>query len=184
MPQTVWGNVREFHIVWRVVTLPVMQLADTPRLSHTWPSPHSPRYVNCYSVSILLRVGGWVCLNTQYVSHLLSVVCSVVYPCFHLCECRLPPAEQRGYTSVFNALYRITSEEGVLTLWRVRVFPLTNIGLDSWIVSWYGKSEQWWWTPMQSTWCNSCRAVRLIGDVRNGSYRKCLSAAEKKCHLT
>ena len=32
---------------------------------------------------------------------------------------RLPPAERRGYTSVFNALYRITSEEGLLTLWRV-----------------------------------------------------------------
>lgn len=31
---------------------------------------------------------------------------------------RLPPAERRGYTSVFNALYRITKEEGVLTLWR------------------------------------------------------------------
>ena len=32
---------------------------------------------------------------------------------------RLPPAERRGYSSVFNALYRITKEEGVLTLWRV-----------------------------------------------------------------
>jgi len=31
---------------------------------------------------------------------------------------RLPLAEQRGYTNVFNALGRITSEEGVLTLWR------------------------------------------------------------------
>lgn len=31
---------------------------------------------------------------------------------------RLPPAERRGYTNVFNALYRITTEEGVLTLWR------------------------------------------------------------------
>jgi solute carrier family 25 oxoglutarate transporter 11 len=31
---------------------------------------------------------------------------------------RLPPAERRGYKNVFNALYRITSEEGVLTLWR------------------------------------------------------------------
>lgn len=31
---------------------------------------------------------------------------------------RLPPAERRGYSSVFNALYRITTEEGVLTLWR------------------------------------------------------------------
>lgn len=31
---------------------------------------------------------------------------------------RLPVAERRGYTNVFNALGRITSEEGVLTLWR------------------------------------------------------------------
>jgi len=31
---------------------------------------------------------------------------------------RLPMAERRNYTNVFNALYRITREEGVLTLWR------------------------------------------------------------------
>ncbi|XP_030835213.1 mitochondrial 2-oxoglutarate/malate carrier protein [Strongylocentrotus purpuratus] len=31
---------------------------------------------------------------------------------------RLPVAERRGYTSVFNALARITREEGLLTLWR------------------------------------------------------------------
>lgn len=31
---------------------------------------------------------------------------------------RLPPAERRGYKNVFNALYRITTEEGILTLWR------------------------------------------------------------------
>lgn len=31
---------------------------------------------------------------------------------------RLPPAERRGYTNVFNALARITREEGVTTLWR------------------------------------------------------------------
>ena len=34
---------------------------------------------------------------------------------------RLPLEQQRKYTSVFNALYRITKEEGVLTLWRVRM---------------------------------------------------------------
>jgi len=33
---------------------------------------------------------------------------------------RLPPDQQRGYTSVFNALGRITREEGLFTLWRVR----------------------------------------------------------------
>lgn len=31
---------------------------------------------------------------------------------------RLPVAERRGYTNVFNALARITREEGVTTLWR------------------------------------------------------------------
>lgn len=31
---------------------------------------------------------------------------------------RLPPAERRGYTGVFNALARVTREEGLLTLWR------------------------------------------------------------------
>ncbi|XP_051900442.1 mitochondrial 2-oxoglutarate/malate carrier protein [Pristis pectinata] len=31
---------------------------------------------------------------------------------------RLPVSERRGYTNVFNALFRITREEGVFTLWR------------------------------------------------------------------
>ena len=31
---------------------------------------------------------------------------------------KLPPAEKRNYTSVFNALARIVKEEGVLTCWR------------------------------------------------------------------
>lgn len=31
---------------------------------------------------------------------------------------RLPLAERRNYNGVFNALIRITREEGVLTLWR------------------------------------------------------------------
>lgn len=31
---------------------------------------------------------------------------------------RLPASERRGYTSVFNALARVTREEGLLTLWR------------------------------------------------------------------
>ncbi|KAK2181337.1 hypothetical protein NP493_403g04023 [Ridgeia piscesae] len=29
----------------------------------------------------------------------------------------LLPAESRGYTSIFNALFRISTEEGVLALW-------------------------------------------------------------------
>ena len=40
------------------------------------------------------------------------------------CVCyRLPVAERRGYTSAFNALFRISREEGVLTLWRVGITP-------------------------------------------------------------
>lgn len=31
---------------------------------------------------------------------------------------RLPPAERRNYKHIFDALFRITKEEGVLTLWR------------------------------------------------------------------
>lgn len=31
---------------------------------------------------------------------------------------RLPLAERRNYNGVFNALIRITREEGILTLWR------------------------------------------------------------------
>lgn len=31
---------------------------------------------------------------------------------------RLPLAERRNYSGVFNALYRMTKEEGILTLWR------------------------------------------------------------------
>lgn len=34
---------------------------------------------------------------------------------------RLPVAERRGYTSVFNALARVTKEEGLFTLWRVHI---------------------------------------------------------------
>lgn len=32
---------------------------------------------------------------------------------------KLPPAERRGYKNVFNALFRITKEEGILALWKV-----------------------------------------------------------------
>ena len=43
---------------------------------------------------------------------------------------RLPPAERRGYSSVFNALSRMAKEEGVLTLWRVgfmcHMYPVTG----------------------------------------------------------
>jgi solute carrier family 25 oxoglutarate transporter 11 len=31
---------------------------------------------------------------------------------------RLPPAERRNYKNVFDSLFRIVKEEGVLTLWR------------------------------------------------------------------
>lgn len=32
---------------------------------------------------------------------------------------RLPVEQRRNYSNVFNALYRISKEEGVLALWRV-----------------------------------------------------------------
>lgn len=32
---------------------------------------------------------------------------------------RLPPAERRNYKSVFDAVGRISREEGILALWRV-----------------------------------------------------------------
>ena len=32
---------------------------------------------------------------------------------------RLPVDQQRGYKHVFDALFRITKEEGIATLWRV-----------------------------------------------------------------
>lgn len=31
---------------------------------------------------------------------------------------RLPPSERRGYKNAFEALYRISKEEGITTLWR------------------------------------------------------------------
>lgn len=40
------------------------------------------------------------------------------YYCGDVESNRLPVAERRGYTSVFNALSRIIREEGLLTLWR------------------------------------------------------------------
>lgn len=39
-----------------------------------------------------------------------------------LCVCSLPADQRRGYSNVFNALARITREEGVTTLWRVNAY--------------------------------------------------------------
>ncbi|XP_060710468.1 mitochondrial 2-oxoglutarate/malate carrier protein [Hemiscyllium ocellatum] len=39
---------------------------------------------------------------------------------------RLPVDQQRGYTNVFNALIRITREEGVVTLWRGCIPTMTR----------------------------------------------------------
>lgn len=46
-------------------------------------------------------------------------------------SCRLPLEQQRKYTSVFNALFRITKEEGLFTLWRVGAAQL-KYNLSSW----------------------------------------------------
>jgi len=45
-------------------------------INHTRPSPCSSQQVSYYSFAVLLRVGGWVSLSTQYVSNLLKVACS------------------------------------------------------------------------------------------------------------
>uniref|UniRef100_A0A4W5JEZ8 Solute carrier family 25 member 11 n=1 Tax=Hucho hucho TaxID=62062 RepID=A0A4W5JEZ8_9TELE len=42
---------------------------------------------------------------------------------------RLPADQKRGYSNVFNALARITKEEGVTTLWRVRYYYYTAISI-------------------------------------------------------
>lgn len=41
--------------------------------------------------------------------------------------CRLPIAEQRGYKNVFDALFRITREEGLFTLWRVSLIVYVGV---------------------------------------------------------
>lgn len=41
------------------------------------------------------------------------------YPCWWFqADGKLPKEQQRGYSSVFHALYRIAKEEGVLTYWK------------------------------------------------------------------
>ena len=62
-------------------------------------------------------------------------IAGLLNPLLLLCCCdRLPLEQRRNYTSVFNALYRITKEEGLLTLWRVRMCTLLmakiNCSLD------------------------------------------------------
>ena len=55
------------------------------------------------------------------IPHAIVSKCIALMLSSSLVSRRLPPAERRGYSSVFNALYRITKEEGLLTLWRVSV---------------------------------------------------------------
>lgn len=43
---------------------------------------------------------------------------------------RLPVEQRRNYKHVFNALYRIAREEGVLTLWRVSI--TCDVSHSSW----------------------------------------------------
>ena len=57
------------------------------------------------------------CTYNVHVCVVLCCVCVLYVLC--ILYDRLPVAERRGYTSVFNALFRITREEGLFTLWRV-----------------------------------------------------------------
>lgn len=49
----------------------------------------------------------------------MQVTVYVLFLIKSLCVCSLPVDQRRGYSNVFNALARITKEEGVTTLWRV-----------------------------------------------------------------
>lgn len=77
------------------------------------------------------------CWHNELVPSLRSAFLSAVFiaglfnPLLLLC-CydRLPLEQRRNYTSVFNALYRITKEEGVLTLWRVRMCTLLMVKIN------------------------------------------------------
>ena len=40
---------------------------------------------------------------------------------------RLPSESRRGYKNVFDALFRITREEGIATLWRVCLITLNHV---------------------------------------------------------
>ncbi len=55
---------------------------------------------------------------------------------------RLPANERRGYKNVFNALYRITTEESLVTLWKVVFFKRL-------IFSIFGKSIQFDFYPLR-----------------------------------
>lgn len=57
-------------------------------------------------------------------------IAGLLNPLLLLCYHRLPLEQRRNYTSVFNALYRITKEEGLLTLWRVRTCTLLMVKIN------------------------------------------------------
>ncbi|CAG2108993.1 unnamed protein product [Medioppia subpectinata] len=57
---------------------------------------------------------------------------------------RLPLAERRNYTNVFNALARIAREEGVLTLWRGCIPTVTRaMVVNAAQLASYSQSKQW-----------------------------------------
>ena len=58
---------------------------------------------------------GFVLIKTSC----LEKVVSGLFWWVSLFYCRLPLKQQRDYKNVFDAMFRITREEGILTLWRV-----------------------------------------------------------------
>lgn len=75
----------------------------------------------------------WSVVNSDDVWWKVIVLMYYMYDiwlCVYTCtsHCRLPVAEQRGYKSVFDALFRITREEGLFTLWRVIIIHVYYYG--------------------------------------------------------
>ncbi len=81
---------------------------------------------------------------------------------------RLPKEQQRGYSSVFNALYRISKEEGVATLWRVsKLKCVSEIKLSAFCIflfrtcffnsAYYMDASEW-----RRTQCTSATRITLF----------------------
>lgn len=95
---------------------------------------------------------------------------------------RLPVHEQRKYKNVFDALYRVIKEEGVLILWRVAGFYFASListcrllcltfawPLQYSFLPWYGpdlvlfkiRSRSWSFQVNSPTLCKSLQLINL-----------------------